>query len=86
MITVRLERTPLPIDNSRDESSTMGVPDRLHLTATMMMAETTALVALQLGHRAICIEISPAYTKEARQRIAGEFGNLDEGSLTVAAE
>jgi DNA modification methylase len=33
-------------------------------------AGTTALVALQLGHRAISIDINPAHTREARQRIA----------------
>jgi len=49
-------------------------------------AGTTALVALQLGHRAISIEINPAYTEEARQRLAAELANLHEGSLTVAAE
>ena len=49
-------------------------------------ARTTALVALQLGHRAISIEINPAYTKEARQRIAAGLGGLDDGSLAVAAE
>jgi DNA modification methylase len=49
-------------------------------------AGTTALVALQLGRRAISIEINPAYTKGVRQRVAAELGNLDEGSRTVAAE
>jgi DNA modification methylase len=33
-------------------------------------AGTTALVALQLGHRAITIDINPAYTDEATVRIA----------------
>jgi len=33
-------------------------------------AGTTALVATDLGHRAISIDINPAYTKEARQRLA----------------
>jgi site-specific DNA-methyltransferase (adenine-specific) len=37
-------------------------------------AGTTALVALQLGHRAISIEINPQYTKEAQQRITTELG------------
>jgi DNA modification methylase len=49
-------------------------------------AGTTALVALQLGHRAMTIEINPAYIEEARQRLAAEWDDLDEGSLTVAAE
>jgi hypothetical protein len=31
---------------------------------------TTALVALQLGHRAITIDINPDYTNEARERLA----------------
>jgi DNA modification methylase len=46
-------------------------------------AGTTALAALQLGHRAISIEINPAYTKEAKRRIATELGG-ERG--TVAAE
>jgi DNA modification methylase len=46
-------------------------------------AGTTALVALQLGHRAISIEINPAYIKEAEQRIATE---LDAAEDMVAAE
>jgi DNA methylase len=33
-------------------------------------AGTTALVALQLGYRAITIEINPDYTSEARERLA----------------
>src|ERR1019366_1246412 len=41
-------------------------------------AGTTALAALQLGHRAISIEINPAYTKEARERIAAELGQEEE--------
>jgi len=49
-------------------------------------AGTTALAALRLGHSAISIEINSAYTKEARQRLVAELGNLGEGSLTVAAE
>jgi DNA modification methylase len=46
-------------------------------------AGTTALVALQLGHHAITIDINPAYTKEARQRIAKA---LDVGSFESAAD
>jgi len=46
-------------------------------------AGTTALVALRLGHRAISIEISDAYTKEAQQRIAG---GLDLGSVELATD
>jgi DNA modification methylase len=34
-------------------------------------AATTALVALELGHRAISIEINPSYTKEGRERVGG---------------
>jgi DNA modification methylase len=48
-------------------------------------AGTTALVALQLGHGAISIDINPVYMK-ARQRVVTELGNLHKGSLTVAAE
>jgi site-specific DNA-methyltransferase (adenine-specific) len=33
-------------------------------------AGTTALVALKLGYNAISIDINPAYTREARQRVA----------------
>jgi hypothetical protein len=33
-------------------------------------AGTTALVALQLGHRAITIDINADYTREARERLA----------------
>ena len=49
-------------------------------------AGTAALVALQLDHRAIGIEINPAYTKKVRHRLAAELGDRHEGSLTVAAE
>jgi DNA modification methylase len=43
---------------------------------------TTALAAVRLGHRAITIEISPAYTKEARQRLAAALGAFG-GKLEV---
>ena len=33
-------------------------------------AGTTAMVALQLGHRAISIDMNPDYTREARERLA----------------
>jgi DNA modification methylase len=33
-------------------------------------AGTTAMVALQLGHRAISIDINAGYTREARERLA----------------
>lgn len=46
-------------------------------------ARTIALAALQLSHRAISIDINPAYTKEARERIATEFDGLEE---VLAAE
>jgi DNA modification methylase len=32
-------------------------------------AGTTALVALELGHRAISVDINPTYTREARERL-----------------
>ena len=41
-------------------------------------AGTTALVALQLGHRAITIDINPAYTDEARTRMANAPGRFSE--------
>jgi site-specific DNA-methyltransferase (cytosine-N4-specific) len=46
-------------------------------------AGTTALAALKLGHRAISIEINPAYTKEAQERTATEEGM---GEDVMAAE
>jgi DNA modification methylase len=46
-------------------------------------AGTTALAALQLGHRAISIEINPAYTREAQQRITAALGEEDDA---MAAE
>jgi DNA modification methylase len=49
-------------------------------------AGTTALVALQLGHRAISIEINPAYTKEARNRIATELGKTGFQEIAMAAD
>lgn len=45
-------------------------------------AGTTALAALQLGYRAISVEINPAYTAEAKQRIAAEFSG--EGDQMAA--
>ncbi len=39
-------------------------------------AGTTALVALQLGHRAITIDISSDYTNEARERLAAAQANF----------
>jgi DNA modification methylase len=48
-------------------------------------AGTTALVALELGHTVISIDINPAYTKEARQRIAHELRDeLDEPDALAA--
>ena len=65
-------------------------------------AGTTALVALQLGHRAITIDINPAYTDEARARMANAPSRFSEtqddpdqatsmstgyaGNMAVAAE
>ena len=48
-------------------------------------AGTTALAALRLGHRAISIDINPAYTKEARRRIEAEMndGGLDRQMLAA---
>jgi DNA modification methylase len=40
-------------------------------------AGTTALVALQLGHRAITIDIHPAFTDEARERVSNAPANWD---------
>src|SRR5580700_10103252 len=49
-------------------------------------AGTTALVALQLGHRAISIELNPAYTKEAHHRIAVELDDADNEPDALAAD
>jgi ribosomal protein L11 methylase PrmA len=53
---------------------------------------TTALVALQLGHRAIMIDINPDYTNEARERLAAAPANFptdtdgqNEGYTSVRA-
>ena len=48
-------------------------------------AGTTAMVALQLGHRAISIDINPDYTREARERFASapvSFPTNDDDGLT----
>jgi hypothetical protein len=44
-----------------------------------------ALAALRLGLKAISIEINPAYTEEARQRIANEF-RLPDVEHALAAD
>jgi DNA modification methylase len=49
-------------------------------------AGTTPLVALQLGHRAISIELNSAYTKEARRRIITELGNDGVAPDALAAD
>jgi site-specific DNA-methyltransferase (adenine-specific) len=49
-------------------------------------AGTTALVALKLGHRAISVEISAAYTKEAKQRITADLGGSGEEAEILAAD
>jgi DNA modification methylase len=41
-------------------------------------AGTTALVALQLGHRAITIDIHKAFTDEARRRLSEAPANCDD--------
>ena len=41
-------------------------------------AGTTALAAARLGLKAISIDINPAYTKEARERLAKESGDQQE--------
>jgi hypothetical protein len=41
-------------------------------------AGTAALVALQLGHRAITIDIHPAFTQEARERLSDAPANCHE--------
>lgn len=50
-------------------------------------AGTTALVALQLGHRAITIDINPTYTDEARTRIANAPRKFSDqgGTMSGAA-
>jgi DNA modification methylase len=40
-------------------------------------AGTTALVALQLGHRAITIDIHKAFTDEARERLSNAPTNCE---------
>jgi len=47
-------------------------------------AGTTALAALRLNRRAISIDISPAYTKEARQRIEAELDDREVRQLAAA--
>jgi len=42
-------------------------------------AGTTALVALELGHRAITIDINPRYTQEARTRLAQGGSSTKDG-------
>ena len=42
-------------------------------------AGTTALVALQLGHRAITIDINSDYTSEARERVASAPATVHYG-------
>jgi site-specific DNA-methyltransferase (cytosine-N4-specific) len=49
-------------------------------------AGTTGLVALQLGHRAISIELNPAYTEEARRRITRELGDAGGEPDALAAD
>jgi DNA modification methylase len=45
-------------------------------------AGTTALVALQFGHRAITIDIHPTFTEEARERLSNAPANCDEPVAT----
>jgi DNA modification methylase len=52
-------------------------------------AGTTAMVALQMGHRAITVDINPEYTREAQQRIANAPARMsddDEGEFAEAAD
>ena len=49
-------------------------------------AGTTALVAVQLGHRAISIDIHGAYTAEARRRITGVFSDAGYEHDALAAD
>jgi DNA modification methylase len=49
-------------------------------------AGTTALVALQLGHRAISVELSSAYTEEARRRIAEALSDASGEPDALAAD
>jgi DNA modification methylase len=52
----------------------VSCPDKGTVMDVFGGAGTTALVALQLGYRAISIEINEPYTKEAQQRIAFQIG------------
>ena len=45
-------------------------------------AGTTAMVALELGHKAISIDINPRYTQEARKRL-GQEGSSKKDSPTA---
>jgi site-specific DNA-methyltransferase (cytosine-N4-specific) len=47
-------------------------------------AGTTAMVALELGHDAISIDINPRYTEEARRRLASIGGGLTESEMLAA--
>jgi DNA modification methylase len=49
-------------------------------------AGTTALVALQLGHRAISVELSSAYTEEARRRITEALSDASGEPDALAAD
>src|SRR5580700_1101428 len=49
-------------------------------------AGTTALVTLQLGHRAISIDIHGAYTAEARRRIKRVLGDREREVDALAAD
>jgi hypothetical protein len=49
-------------------------------------AGTTALVALQLGHRAVTVDITPDYTAEAEERIANSKGSIVEPEVEVDDE
>jgi hypothetical protein len=42
------------------------------------------MVALELGHDAISIDINPRYTEEARRRLASIGGGLAESEMLAA--
>jgi DNA modification methylase len=45
-------------------------------------AGTTSLVALQLGHRAITIDVHEPYTQEAKRRLANAPATYDQSDVT----
>jgi DNA modification methylase len=49
-------------------------------------AGTTAMTALQMGHRAITVDINPEYTREAQERLAHAPATMSDGAVEDLAE